>query len=177
MDRKGVEKVKDLIVYFSHDKENYVDGKIEVLKVGNTKVVAQKIQAITNGDLFEIKPLHDYPDNYQECTKIAKQELNNNIRPKIKNIVIHFEEYDNIYLGYPNWWSTMPMCVWTFLESYDFDNKNIYPFCTHEGSGMGKSESDIKKLCPNSNVYFGLAIKGSLVLTSDEKIKKWVKEK
>lgn len=71
----------------------------------------------------------------------------------------------------------MPMCVWTFLESYDFKSKNIYPFCTHEGSGMGKSEKDIQRLCPESHVFKGLAIRGSQVFNSDEKIKSWVKEK
>ena len=169
--------MKNLIVYFSHDKENYVNGEIKVLDIGNTKVVAQKIQHLINGDLFEIKPLHDYPDIYHECTKQAKKELHDNARPKVKNIVSHIEEYDNIYLGFPNWWSTMPMCVWTFLESYDLSGKNIYPFCTHEGSAMGQSEKDIKKLCPNSIIHQGLPIKGSQVNECDEIIKQWIKEK
>lgn len=167
----------NLIAYFSHEKENYVDGEIKVLDIGNTKVVAHKIQKIINGDVFEIKPLHDYPYLYHDCTELAKKELNQNVRPKVKDIVSNIEEYDNIYLGFPNWWSTMPMCIWTFLESYDFSNKNIYPFCTHEGSGMGSSESDIKKLCPNSLVHKGLTIRGSKVFNSDETIKKWIKEK
>lgn len=169
--------MKNLIVYFSHDKENYVNGEIKVLDIGNTKVVAQKIQEVINGDLFEIKPLQEYPYVYNECTDLAKKELNENARPQIQGSISHIEEYDDIYLGFPNWWATMPMCVWTFLESYDLSNKNIFPFCTHEGSGMGRSVKDIEALCPNSLVHHGLAIKGSQVLNSDEKIKKWIEER
>lgn len=175
--RKGFELMKNLIAYFSHEKENYVDGEIKVLDIGNTKVVAQKIHKILGGDLFEIQPLHEYPYRYKECTELAKKELAQNARPKIKNIVSHIEAYDNIYLGFPNWWSTMPMCLWTFLESYNLSHKNIFPFCTHEGSGMGHSESDIERLCPNSKVYNGLAIKGSQVLNSDVNIRKWIEDK
>lgn len=167
---------KSLIVYFSHRKENYVAGAIKDLKIGNTEVIAKKVQAIIGAELFEIHPLHEYPSKYDECTKLAKDELETNARPKIINIISHFEEYENIYLGYPNWWSTMPMCLWNFLESYDFTNKHIYPFCTHEGSGLGKSISDLNKICPNAIIHQGLDIFGSQVFDSDEKIFKWLKE-
>lgn len=167
---------KNLVVYFSHDKENYVAGKIVKLDIGNTKVVAKKIQSIIGGDTFEILPLHEYPFEYHRCTEVAKKELESNERPKILNIVSHFEDYDNIFIGYPNWWSTMPMCMWTFLESYDFKSKHIYPFCTHEGSGLGQSVADIKKLCPQSIIHDALAIRGSQVNNSDDAIKKWLEE-
>ncbi|MFR7589936.1 MAG: flavodoxin [Longibaculum sp.] len=168
--------MKTLIVYFSHNHENYVNGQIQNLNVGNTKVVALKMQKMLGADIFEIKPLHDYPYQYHECTELAKKELHENARPKIKNIVSHIEQYDYIYLGYPSWWGTMPMCVWTFLENYNFSCKHIYPFCTHEGSGMGRSEKDIQKICPDSYVHTGLAIVGSQVLDSDNKIEEWLKE-
>ena len=168
--------MKFLIVYFSHCHENYVNGDIVDLEKGNTQVVAQKISQYMDADLFEIKPLHEYPVQYHQCTQVAKEELENQKRPKIKNIIPHFEQYQNIYLGFPNWWGTMPMCVWTFLESYDFTNKHIYPFCTHEGSGLGKSISDLNKICPNAIIHQGLDIFGSQVFDSDEKIFKWLKE-
>lgn len=167
---------KTLIVYFSHRKENYVAGIIKELTIGNTELVANEIKTLTNGELFEIKPLHDYPFKYHECTNQAKQELENKARPKILNIVNHFEEYENIFVGYPNWWSTMPMCVWTFLESYDFTGKSIYPFCTHEGSGLGRSIEDIKSICPNAIVHQGLEILGNQAERSSDKINQWVKE-
>ena len=78
------------------------------------------------------------------------------------------DSYEVIYIGYPNWWGTMPMAVFTFLESYDFSGKTIIPYCTHEGSGMGSSERDIKKLCPNARVLPGLAIRGGSVDRADK---------
>jgi flavodoxin len=168
---------KTLIVYFSHKKENYVSGVIKELEIGNTEVIAKKFQSIIDADIFEIKPLHDYPFDYHECTEVAKKEQSNNERPKILNIVQHMEDYKNIYLGFPNWWGTMPMCVWTFLESYDFKDKRIYPFCTHEGSGLGSSIADIRKLCPNSLIENGLAIYGSKVNNADKKLNEWLKGK
>lgn len=167
---------KNLVVYFSHEHENYVSGNIVTLEIGNTKVVANKIKDMIGADIFEIEPLHDYPVNYHQCTDVAKEELNSNARPKITNIISHIDEYENIFLGYPNWWSTMPMCVWTFLESYDLSGKNIYPFCTHEGSGLGQSVKDIEKLCPKSKIHQGLAIRGSQVKNSDNQIKQWLSE-
>lgn len=168
---------KNLIIYFSHDKENYVTGQIKELEIGNTKVIAQKIRDRLNADIFEIIPLHEYPYQYKECTTLAKKEFKNNERPKVSNIISNIEEYDTIYLGYPNWWGTMPMCVWTFLETYDLSHKNIYPFCTHEGSGLGQSIEDIQRLCPQSYIKKGLAIYGSQVEISDQEIEKWLKEK
>lgn len=168
---------KSLIIYFSHNQENYVAGNIKVLAVGSTAIMAKKIQKIIAGDLFEIQPLHEYPANYHACTSLAKKEYQQNARPKVANIVSHMEEYQNIYLGYPNWWGTMPMCVWTFLESYDLTGKHIYPFCSHEGSGLGDSIQDLQTLCPNSYIHQGLAIYGSQVENSEAKIKQWLQEK
>ncbi|MEG0276526.1 MAG: flavodoxin [Coprobacillus sp.] len=167
---------KTLIVYFSHVGENYVSGNIIDLKIGNTEVIAKEIQSLTDGDLFKIEPLHPYPYKYHECTDIAKKELNHNERPKITNVLNHIQDYENIYLGYPSWWGTMPMCVWTFLEEYDLTDKNIYPFCTHEGSQMGKSVEDIKKLCPQSHIKKSFAIYGSQVHRAQEQVKNWIKE-
>lgn len=167
---------KNCVVYFSHDKQNYVSGTIQNLKIGNTKVVALKIHELLNCDIFEIQPLQDYPSDYHECTEIAKKELHNHERVEILNSVSHIEDYQNIHIGYPNWWGTMPMCMWTFLESYDLNGKHIYPFCTHEGSGLGSSVQDIKRLCPKSFVHEGLDIYGSQVNQLDTKIKEWLKE-
>ena len=165
---------KSLVVYFSHNKENYVKGKIVYLDEGNTKVVAKKIQSIMECDIFEIQPLHEYPSDYHECTEVAKLEQKQNVRPKIKNMVSCFQKYETIYLGFPNWWGTMPMVVQTFLEEYPFENKTIYPFCTHEGSGMGNSVEDIHQLCPQSHIEKPLAIRGSQVHECDELLKNWL---
>ena len=169
-------KTKTLIAYYSRKGQNYVAGSIVNLPIGNTEVVAKKIQSITGGDLFEIDTVKTYPEDYTETTHEAAAEKRANARPELTAAVENMADYDTIYLGYPNWWNTFPMAVFTFLESYDFVGKTIIPFCTHEGSGIGNSERDIKKLCPNVNVESGLAIRGSNVSRADNEITNWVKK-
>jgi flavodoxin len=165
---------KSLIAFYSRKGSNYAGSRIVNLPVGNTAVIAAKLKTLTGGTLFEIETIKKYPDDYTETTEISKVELKNKARPELKAKVDNMDQYDVIYLGYPNWWSTMPMAVFTFLESYDFAGKTIVPFCTHEGSGMGHSEKDIQTACPHSTVLHGLAIRGSFVAGADEDLKKWL---
>jgi flavodoxin len=167
---------KSLIAYFSRKGNNYVGGRIVNLTIGNTEVVAHMIQELTGGDLLRIDTVKDYPSDYEETTDVARQELRQNARPEIRGRVENMGEYVVILLGYPNWWGSMPMAVYTFLEAYDVSGKTIIPFCTHEGSGMGHSESDIKKLCPNATVLKGLAITGGSVQTAGKEIAAWLRE-
>jgi flavodoxin len=143
---------KKLVAYFSRKGNNYVEGSIVNLPIGNTEVIAKKIQKIVESDLFQIETVKSYPEDYIETTNVAKDELKKNLRPELKKIINELDSYNIIFLGFPNWWGKMPMGIFTFLESYDFSGKNIIPFCTHEGSGMGSSESDIKNLCPKAKV-------------------------
>ena len=166
---------KKLVVYFSHKGENYSKGKIVNLEKGNTEIVAEMISNILNADIFEIVAEKEYPFNYNKCIKIAKKELRENSKIKLKQD-IDIKEYDTIFVGYPNWWGTMPMPVWTFLEEKDSTNKKVLPFCTNEGSGLGKSESDIKKITSGAKVLKGLSINGSEVNNSEGKIRKWLEE-
>lgn len=165
---------KSLIAYFSRKGNNYVDGSIVNLPIGNTEVVAKKIQELTGSDMFEIKTVKSYPEDYTETTNVAQEELRKNSRPELTEIVDDMDSYDVIYIGYPNWYGTMPMAVFTFLESYDFSGKTIIPYCTHEGSGLGQSVRDIKKLCPNSRVLDGLAIKGGSVNRNQNDVSAWL---
>lgn len=167
---------KSLIAYFSRKGNNYVGGSIVNLPVGNTEVAAKKIQKLTGSDLFQIRTVKSYPEDYTETTNVAQEEKRGNARPELTETVDNMDSYDVIYIGYPNWWGTMPMAVFTFLEEYDFSGKTIVPFCTHEGSGMGSSERDIKRLCPNANVLSGLAIRGSSIERSDKDITNWLKK-
>ena len=137
-----------LVAYFSRNGENYTRNGIENLSVGNTEVVAKKIAEFIGADLFKIETVSEYPFDYYETTHVAQEELRNNSRPELKKYLTDIRNYDTIYLGYPNWWGTMPMAVFTFLESIDLAGKVIIPFCTHEGSGMGHSEEDLKKYFP-----------------------------
>lgn len=159
---------KTLIAYYSRRGENYVNGSIRSLSKGNTEVVAEKIKAlIPDADLFQIDTVKTYSPSYMTCIEEAKQELRNNARPEMKNKLAGIDEYDTIILGYPNWWGTMPMVCYTFLESFDFTGKTIVPFCTNEGSGMGSSERAIRQLCPTADIKKGTSIHGAEASRAD----------
>ncbi|MGB9177022.1 MAG: flavodoxin [Methanoregula sp.] len=175
-EKMDIHDSKCLIAYFSRSGNNYVGGKIVNLPLGNTEVVAKMIQEITGGDLFRIEAVHAYPVDYMETTKVAQQELHANARPKLSSHLEILASYDVVFLGYPNWYGTMPMPVFTFLEEYDFSEKTIAPFCTHEGSGMGRSVADIRKTCPQSTVLDGLAIRGGDVKDAQDEIAGWLRE-
>lgn len=168
--------MKSIVIYFSRAHENYFKGKLRNIEIGNTEVVAKKIQEQLNCDVFKIVPLQEYSNTYNECIEEAKEDLERKARPELKEYLDSLESYDRIYLGFPNYWGTMPMCVFTFLEHYDLSNKEIYPFVTHEGSGFGQSLRDLKRVCQKSKIKDGIEIFGSKVYESDTKIKQWLKE-
>jgi flavodoxin len=170
----NVTNKKCLIAYFSRKGQNYVSGSIVDLKVGNTEFVANMIKKITGGDMFHIESVTAYPKDYTEATEVAKNELRAKARPKLTGQVEKMGSYDVIFLGYPNWWGTMPMPVYTFLESYDFSGKTIVPFCTHEGSGMGHSEQDIAKACPKATMLKGIAIHGTGASSAVSNVSSWI---
>lgn len=167
--------MKALIAYYSRADENYIAGRLENLKIGNTEIAAEFIREITDGELFKIEQVKPYSKGYNDCIAEAKDDQKRGARPELKSYPESVSEYDVIYLGYPNYWSTMPMAMFTFLEKFDFSGKIIKPFCTHEGSGLGNSVSDIKRLCPKAEIRNGLAIKGSAVKSAKGQIEKWVK--
>ena len=152
-----------------------MNGSIVDLPVGNTEVCARLIANETGGDLFKITPRNAYPKDYHECTTVAQKELRANSRPVIVGTAADMAKYDVVLLGYPNWWSTMPMPVFTFLEANDFSGKQIAPFCTHEGSGLGRSAKDITAACPGSEVLKGLAIQGGTVSRAEGDIRRWLR--
>ena len=173
---KRLSKAKGLIAYYSRAGNNIVNGDIVYLPVGNTEVAANMIQKLTVSDIFRIDTVETYPEGYLETTEVAKEELRQNVRPEISGHVDKMADYNVVYLGYPNWWGTMPMAVFTFLESHDLAGKTIIPFCTHEGSGMGRSERDIKKICAGAVVLKGLAIRGGSVHGAQEEITDWLRD-
>jgi flavodoxin len=153
---------KNLVAYFSWG--------------GNTREIAKQIQQQTGGDLFEIKTVKPYPTDYNECIDVAKKEQQVNARPALADTVKNFTAYDVIFVGYPNWWGTMPQALFTFLEAYDFSGKTIVPFCTHGGGIWGRSLNDLKKLRPDATVLEGLAISGNLVRRSKDDVVKWLQK-
>ncbi len=167
---------KVLIAYFSHAGQNYSHGSIRNLPVGNTEVVARKLNALVPSDLFYIDTVKKYPDDHMAKIRIAKQEFESGARPELTARVEDMDAYDTVILAYPNWWTTMPMAVCTFLESYDFSGKTICPLITHGGSGFSDSLDDIARLCPGADIARGLAINGDDVQTCDRTLEAWIDE-
>lgn len=161
---------KTLVAFFSRTGENYAVGHIEK---GNTHIVAEMIAAETDGHLYRIEPVTPYPDDYTECTEVAKQELAAKARPAIKRDVA-VSDYDVIFIGYPNWWGDMPMPVYTFIEKHDWEGKTVIPFCTHEGSGLSSTETKLKKACRGAIVLKGLAVRGATAQNAREQAGKSV---
>ena len=137
---------KTLIAFFSRADENYFGGAMRYVKVGNTEIVVGLMKDLRSG-----------------------------ARPELVSMPESIDEYDTVVLAYPNYWGTMPMAVYTFLEHFDFAGKTILPLCTNEGSGMGSSEREIKKTCPGAAVKKGLSITGSAAARSKSSVERWLK--
>lgn len=166
--------MKPLIAYYSRRGQNYVGGEIVDLPVGNTEVAAGILQRLTDGEMYRIDTVKAYPADYHATTEIAKREIRQNARPELVRPCANMADYNVIIVGYPNWWGTMPMAVWTFLETHELSGKTILPLCTHEGSGLGHSCKDIQKLCPGATVSKGLAIQGGHVHRAEAEIAAWL---
>lgn len=151
-----------LIVYFSHS--------------GHTRRLAACIQRLTGGDLAEIRPLAPYPRDYDAVVDMAKEEQRRNARPPIAALRPDPAACDTLLLGYPNWWGTFPMPVATFLETCPIGNKTLVPFCTHEGSRLGKSERDLRRLCPQARLLRGFEVRGSRVDEAEPAVRAWLTE-
>ena len=172
---------KILVVFFSHAGENYAVGNI---KVGNTKVVADYISEITGADQFEIVT-HKYDGMaYTPLTQLAQEEQNKDERPAFEALITNAKgtkldktslaEYDVVFIGGPVWWGTYPQVMFTFFDKYDLNGKTIYPFTTHEGSGLGRCVKDVKQAYPKANVQSGFSIYGHDVKEGKSKVEKWL---
>lgn len=147
---------KTLVAYFTYS--------------GNAKKVAERVAQLANADIFEIVTKNAYSSDYQTCIEEAKTEVAANARPEITEKVQDMDKYDTIVVGFPNWCSTCPMAVLTFLEQYDLTGKKIYSFVTNGGGGCGRSTEDIAKSVKGAEVCEG--INGNEL--SDDAIKQWL---
>lgn len=120
--------------------------------------------------------LRPYANDYNSCIEEAQNDQRRDARPELKSYPDSIASYDDIYLGFPNYWGTMPMPVFTFLQHFDFSGKTIHPFCTHEGSGLSHTVQDIQKAALGAAVTKGLAIQGSSVDSAKTTLEKWVRE-
>lgn len=164
-----------LVAFYSRAGENYFSGSYRNVTVGNTERVANMIGEITGADFYKIEQVTPYSSNYNTCTSEAQADKRANARPELLSLPDNMEQYDEVYLGFPNYWGTMPMAVFTFLDSVDWEGKTIHPFVTHEGSGFGGAENDIKKVCAGANVTKGLSIHGGSVDGAKSVVEKWIK--
>lgn len=153
---------KVLIVYYSWS--------------GNTRVVANYIHDVVGGDIIELEPKEAYTRNMNELSGIALDEKNKKARPALKTKISNIEDYDTIFIGYPNWWSDMPMLMYTFLDTYDLSGKTIAPFVTHGESGLSGTPAKIQKEEPNARVTEGLAVQHDNIETSKEDVIRWISQ-
>lgn len=166
---------KNLVVYFSmpdnvDDSTVVIDGET----LGNTQYMAYVIQETVGADIFRIEPETPYPTDNDKLVDLAKEEQNDNARPKIKDMIENFDTYENIFVGYPNWWGDMPMILYSFFDEYDFSGKTIIPFNTHGGSGFSGTISTIKELEPNAEVLDGKSISRNDIQDAEQEIVDWV---
>lgn len=152
---------KILVIYFS--------------ETGNTQKLAKLISDKVGGDFIRIETEKVYPTDYNELVDDAKKEKENDDRPKLKTLNINLDDYDTIFIGYPIWWYQMPMAMYTLFDNYDFADKTIIPFNTHEGSGSSGTYEDIQKLEPKAKVLEGLPIRGGdMVSDQSSKVDSWL---
>ena len=175
-----------LIAYFSVPENVDTDGidansgaSIVVKNkdvLGNMQYMAMTIQEAIGGELFRIETKKKYPLEHETLVNQAKEEQNEEVRPELATHIENVEQYDMIFLGYPNWWGDMPQPLYTFLEEYDFSGKTIIPFNSHGGSGFSNTIEEIKKLQPNATVRDdGLSISRNDVADSEQEITDWAK--
>lgn len=141
---------------------------------GNTEQVAQIIQQETGGDLFEIAPAAAYTDDYNELLDIAQQEQSDNARPELAGQVENWEQYDTVFVGYPNWWSDAPMAVYTFVESYDWDGKTLVPFNTSASGGFGRSLSGLEKSASGAVILEGISFTERTLGDAQSEVTAWL---
>lgn len=164
-----------LVAFYSRADENYFGGEYKYVEVGNTEKAARMVAEAADAELFKIEQKNPYAKEYKACVAQAREDFMANARPELARLPENLDDYEEIYLGYPNYCGTMPMAVYTFLEAFDWTGKTIHPFCTHEGSGLRSTEEDISKVARGAEVKPGLAIHGSSVDDAGDMISQWVK--
>ena len=165
-----------LIAYFSRRDENYVGYGKQYLKKGHTEVAVEMLKELISADVFPILMKKPYSAEYDACMEESKRDYNLDARPELVELPESIDAYDTIILAFPNYWNTMPMAVFTFLDAFDFTGKTILPLCTNEGGDLGRSEEDIKRVCPGAKLGKPLSLCGSGIAGSAPFIANWLKD-
>lgn len=177
---------KILIAYFTWADNTHVDDpssvdvdastSASVLALGNTEKVVHFIQEQVGGDMFSIIVDEPYSSDYDECLDRASDELAQQARPTIVDTVENMDEYDVIFLGYPNWWSSCPMAIFSFIESYDLSNKTIIPFCAHGTGGLGRSIEDLQDALPHSTLLDAFGVYRPDTDSCQDDVNQWLSD-
>lgn len=167
--------MKIAIAYFTYEGENNWSGDSSDRSASSTRTMAEYVQKAVGGDLIPIEPAEAYPADYESTLARARAEAEQDARPALVDTP-DLSAYDVVFLGFPSWMGTMPRPVWTLLETADLANKLVAPFCTNEGSGMARAESDIAALAPAARRARGLALEGKSVPRSEARVAEWAQK-
>ena len=176
-----------LIAYFTYgenaelpdDVDASSSASIQIFNgevTGNTGVMAHMIAEASGGELFSIRTVEPYPDNYNDTIDVGQSEKNNGIRPELSTHIENLDQYHTVFVGFPNWWYGMPMVMYSFFDEYDFSGKTVIPFCTSGGSAFSDAIEEIKDMEPNATVLDGLHIGASSVTDAESRVNEWVAE-
>lgn len=172
---------KVLVTYFTWPEPDGVDASSGASRVvsdgklyGNTEYVARMIAEAAGGDLFAIETEKKYPAPHKALIDEAKREAEAGERPRLTTHIKNLDEYDVIFVGYPNWWYDMPMAIYAFFEEYDFKGKTVIPFVTHGGSRFSQSVETIGKLEPDARVVRGPSVAGREVPDARQSVRNWL---
>ncbi|WP_410511197.1 flavodoxin [Paenibacillus sp. BR2-3] len=176
---------KILIAYFSRVGNTDFDTNVDAVAsaslnlqdgvlAGNTEIIADMIQDTVGGDLFLIETANKFPADYDTVLDLGQQQQKENARPELSAHVENMEDYDTVFIGFPNWWSDLPMAVYTFLEEYDYSGKTVIPFSTHGGSGFSRNEQTIKSMLTGATVLDGLAVRGEDAIDAQRDVEEWL---
>lgn len=176
-------EIKILVAYFTQPETDGVDASSGASRVvangkiyGSTEYIAMLISEATGGKLFAIRTVETYPGTHAALVEVAKKEKESGSRPELSGHIPNLQDYDVIFVGYPNWWFDMPMSLYSFFEEYDFAGKTVIPFCTHGGSRFSQSVKTIINLEKGARVIEGPSISGNNVPSARESVLKWLKE-
>lgn len=176
-----------LIAYFTYgenaelpdDVDTSATASIQIFNgevTGNTGVMAHMIAEASGGELFSIRTVEPYPDSYDDTIDVGQSEKNNGICPELSTHIENLDQYDTIFVGFPNWWYGMPMVMHSFFDEYDFSEKTVIPFCTSGGSAFSDAIDEIKDMEPDATVLDGLHIGSSSVTDAESRVNEWVSE-
>lgn len=172
-----------LIAYFSYPEPDGVDAStgasrlvIDDAVTGHVEFLAGIIQDAANADIFRIETVQQYPASHAPLIAQAQEELNNGVRPELKTSIENLDQYDVIFIGYPNWWGNLPAPLYTFLESYDFAGKTIVPFNSHGGSGLSSTVATIRGIQPDADVRNGFTVSRNSVDNATNDVLEWLRQ-